>query len=120
LINQSENIYNLEDYATAFADSWDINTMKLNRLSDMTLSELFDQYASYNTIELSDAECRIYKLNPKKLSYKIYDTTEIWFLILLANNIKSVTEFDLENNTILVPTNKMINKLLKLVPYKSS
>ena len=35
------------------------------------------------------------RYNPKLLSYDVYGTTELWFFILMANEIYTITEFDL-------------------------
>lgn len=119
MIRQNANIYTLADYTEVFKDAIDINTFSLKGLSDITISELFDQFADYTIVSLSDKEKREYKLNPKKLSNRIYGDIEFWFLILLANNIKTVNEFTLESDTINVPSNTMINKLVSMMNYSS-
>lgn len=46
------------------------------------------------TIKLSDEEYRKYRFRPKLLAYDIYGDTELYFMILFANNICNVKEFD--------------------------
>ncbi len=47
-------------------------------------------------VQLSNSEYRKYRFNPKRLSYDLYGTTELWFLILDANELHSITQFDLQ------------------------
>ena len=48
------------------------------------------------SVDLGPSDYRKYRFNPKLLSYNLYGTTELWFLILHANEISSVSEFDLQ------------------------
>lgn len=59
----------------------------LDKYSDI-LSTLKEEY------NMTDEEYKKYMYNPKHFSYKLYGTTELWFLILRANNMYSVTEFN--------------------------
>ena len=43
---------------------------------------------------LTESEYRMYRFNPKKLSFDLYGTTELWSLILDINELKSATDFD--------------------------
>ncbi len=63
--------------------------------SESILDKYFNIIQEYlYTIYLSDKELDEYKYNPKKLSFKLYNTTEYWFLILWANEMYSATQFD--------------------------
>lgn len=42
--------------------------------------------------EMSDAQYRRYAQNPKVLSFDLYGTTELWWMILEANEIYSASE----------------------------
>lgn len=55
-------------------------------------------------VTLSEEEYRKYKFNPKRLSYDIYGTTELWFLILDANELYSTIEFDLRTLYLYKPS----------------
>ena len=62
---------------------------------------VFDRYATElnqfkSKITLSDEEYRKYRFNPKRMSFDLYGTTEMWFLLLHANELTSVSEFDSE------------------------
>lgn len=64
-------------------------------------SSVLDRYrnelSQYKTkLKLTSEEYRKYQYNPKVLSYDIYGTTEFWFLILHANELTSVAQFDME------------------------
>ena len=64
-------------------------------------SSVLDRYrnelSQYKTkLKLTSEEYRKYQYNPKVLSYDIYGTTELWFLILHANELTSVSQFDME------------------------
>jgi len=46
------------------------------------------------TVTLSNAEQLKYRYRPKILSYDVYGTTELYYIILLLNGICNVKEFD--------------------------
>lgn len=64
-------------------------------------------------ITLSNDEYAKYKFNPKLLSYDIYGTTELWFLILEANELHSVTQFD--SKTIYLFRTDIVDKLARIL-----
>lgn len=47
------------------------------------------------TITLTNEEFYKYKYNPKRLSYDVYGTTELWSMILDLNELYSATQFNL-------------------------
>lgn len=53
--------------------------------------------------EFTEVEYRKYKYNPKRLSYDLYGTTELWSLILDINEVTSVAQFDMRTIWILPP-----------------
>lgn len=64
-------------------------------------SQLIDKYLDNLTpyieeVTLSEEEYLKYKFQPKTLSLDIYNTTELWSLILKINNILSVSQFDIK------------------------
>ena len=77
---------------------------KRNNL-DFVVKSLLDDY-SYEInqmakdIELTDKVVIKYRYNPKLLSYDLYNTTRLYYVILRINNICNVHEFSLENHTI--------------------
>lgn len=48
-------------------------------------------------IRLTEKERFEYKYNPKKLALKLYGSTEYWYLIIKANQMHSIAEFDRRN-----------------------
>lgn len=60
-------------------------------------------------VELSDDEMDMYRYSPKKLSYALYGTVEMYFILLMLNGMYSITQFnkkkiwvfDKRNNHIL-------------------
>ena len=63
-------------------------------------------------VKFDDKMTRKYKYNPKKLSYDIYSTTELWFELLRLNHCSSVTEFNIKNNIVNVYNVKQIKNIL--------
>ena len=64
-------------------------------------------------VTLSNEEYAKYKYNPKLLSYDLYGTTELWFLILEANELHSITQFD--SKTIYLFRTDIIEKLGRIL-----
>lgn len=60
--------------------------------------------------ELSDKELNIYKYKPHLLSLVLYDTPELYFIILAINDMASKKEFT-EKNIKLLSKENMINIL---------
>lgn len=67
-------------------------------------------------LPLTPAEVVDYRYKPKKLSYDLYGTTELWSSLLELNNIYSVIEFDLEKVKVFDPKElpKLLNEVLIL------
>ena len=66
----------------------------------------------YNKNITGDNGGRKYKYNPKRLSYDIYSTTELWFELLRLNYCSSITEFTLKNNIVNVYNVNQIKDIL--------
>lgn len=73
--------------------------------------KILDQFKS--TREFSKEEFEHYKYNPKALSYELYNTTELWFLLLHVNNMYSPIEFT--KNPCNVYTSDIINTLNEIL-----
>ena len=56
---------------------------------------------------------RKYKYNPKLLSFDIYGTTELWFLILEANELHSATQFN--NQVIYLFRTDVVEKMTRIL-----
>lgn len=60
-------------------------------------------------VKMTDKQVIEYRYNPKKLSYKLYETTLFHHLILRVNDICNVHEFSLESNRLrLVPKDNLV------------
>jgi len=69
---------------------------------------LFLRYASeFLTTRIrytfTDLEYRKYRFNPKKLSYDLYGTTELWGVLLSLNELSSTVQFDLKTLYVFPP-----------------
>lgn len=63
-----------------------------------------EQYVTTRTF--TQAEERRYFYNPKVLSFDLYDTTELWFLLLRLNEMYSTTQFNV--NPIKIYTGNVL------------
>ncbi len=66
----------------------------------VTESALIDKYLAEIeehkvAIKLSTEEYYKYRFNPKRMSFDVYGTTELGFLIMAANELYSIIDFDL-------------------------
>ena len=64
-------------------------------------------------VTLSNEEYNRYKYNPKRLSYELYGTTELWFLILEANELHSINQFD--SRTIYLFRTDIVEKMTRIL-----
>lgn len=53
------------------------------------------------TIELTDEDAIRYRYNPKRLSYQIYGSTELYFIILALNGMCSFKDFNKKHIKVL-------------------
>lgn len=96
---------------------WDSN--KMNHKIIVNESSIIDKYKeeleeNKRMVEFTTKEYYRYKYNPKLLAYDVYGTTELWFMILLANELYTITEFDMRkvclfDSAIITKINRMIN-----------
>lgn len=65
-------------------------------MSETVLSKYDTELRPYLTrVKLSDAERHTYQQNPRLLALDLYGAPEFWYLILYANELYSMLEFDL-------------------------
>jgi len=81
-------------------------------------SSILDRYMDFikknsSIMNFTDNDFRKYKFQPKKLSLILYQTTELWSLLLKLNNMSSILEFTKKD--ILVPPANVIFNLLNEV-----
>ena len=67
---------------------------------------------------LTESEYKKYRFNPKRLSYDLYGTTELWSLLLDINDVASAVEFDLRT-VYLLPT-YIVNRIERILNLESA
>lgn len=88
-------------------------------ISNIIENDYLDELRSIaEDIQLSDTEYRIYKYKPHLLSIVLYDTPELYFIILALNDMASKKEFT-ERNIKLVSKENMINILNMIINAES-
>ena len=66
-------------------------------------------------VKLTDKQVIEYRYNPKKLSYKLYETTLLHHFILKVNDLCNIHEFTLSTNLIrLVPKPTLISLITEI------
>lgn len=71
-------------------------TSKMIMASDSILMKYNEELkTAIELITLSTSELQMFQYNPKYLSYHLYDTTELWFLLLHANEMYYTSQFDM-------------------------
>ena len=107
---QSNAITTIED----FVQEYDVETIRMDTVflrqvfwekgmeHKLVVAEsaLIDKYLEEieqhkTAITLSTTEYYKYRCNPKLMAYDVYGTTELWFLLMAANELYSVMDFDL-------------------------
>ena len=69
-------------------------------------------------VVLSDEEYSKYRYNPKLLSYDIYGTTELWFLILEANELHTTSQFNSRN--IYLFRTDIVEKITRIINLEAN
>lgn len=64
-------------------------------------------------ITLTESEYKKYMYNPKRLSFDLYGTTELWALLLDINELVSVAQFNLQ--TLKVFSGSILDKLQRIL-----
>ena len=107
-----EETYTVEDFIELGKNIDDIQYSKfaiLSKASSDVENPLI--YAEHNVIydyedelkrlcqnvEMTDSELNKYKFKPKLLSYDLYGSTELYFVILFINNIYNIKDFNRKN-----------------------
>ncbi len=67
------------------------------------------------TVSLPDDEVRIYKYKPKKLSYDLYGTTELWAAILELNKMYSTMDLTCEKPFLVFNPNTVKEKINEIL-----
>lgn len=81
-----------------------------NVVSDY-IDELVEQYCV--DVELTDDQAAKYKYRPKLLAYDIYGAQELYYIILIINDICSIKEFT--KHKLKLPTKDNMTELCKAI-----
>lgn len=95
-------------------------TTFVNRIDNMIIptTSVFDSYMDFiipitQTITLTEEEYAKYRMRPKLLSYTLYGTVELWFLLLKINRMQSSMEFNKRELKVIKPSQiDLINKIM--------
>lgn len=120
----STEAYTVELFVKSNNDKVSYDNLSLfenDKDNDLLIYNLINEYldelkeASVE-IELTDDEYYKYLYKPKLLAYDIYGSTELFFLILLLNNICNVKEFNFRKVKML--SIDKLNNLLSIIYNK--
>ena len=105
----------------SFHDNLEITNAEDGQKIIIPLNQLLGQYRHFLMpylvdVEFSDYEYNLYRYQPKRLSYELYNTTEFWSFLLMVNNCISKLDFDKKILTVLNPQTikRFLNELLIL------
>ena len=79
--------------------SYTIYNEQTDETIELPFSSITNKYRTYllacvEQFQLSEPEKEKYRYSPKKLSYDLYGTTELWADLLKLNGCVSITEFE--------------------------
>ena len=72
--------------------------------------ECIDDYTI--EVEIEDFNIDKYKFNPKRLSYDLYGTTNLYYILLYINNLNGIKEFNLDKKKIKIIRKETLEKVL--------
>ena len=93
------------------------NSKMLVNFDNLVIKYMPELKSLKKKVSLSKSEFAKYRYNPKLLSYDIYGTTELWFLILEANELHSATQFN--NQVIYLFTTDIVEKMTRILNLES-
>ena len=110
--------YNSEDIISSIYFLKQVFTTPVNKKLLVNFQNLVIKYmpeleAIKTTVTMTNEEYAKYKYNPKLLSFDIYGTTELWFLILEANELHASIQFDLK--TIRLFNTSVVDKMVRIL-----
>lgn len=103
----------LKEYLDNIKESITIDNFRSIEFEDCLLTDLLPQYVDFVEVTFNENELREYNHNPKKLTYDLYGTPDLAFLICDLNDHKNSFEFNIAG-TLKLPTNQMIQNLTTL------
>ena len=101
-VSLSEQITEAEKLEISYKSlhpSYTIYNEQTDETIELPFSSITNEYKTYllacvKSIQLSEKEKENYRYSPKKLSYDLYGTTELWADLLNLNGCVSIAEFE--------------------------
>ena len=101
-VSLSEQITEAEKLEISYKSlhpSYTIYNEQTDETIELPFSSITNEYRTYllacvKSIQLSEKEKENYRYSPKKLSYDLYGTTELWADLLNLNGCVSIAEFE--------------------------
>ena len=112
MINKNITMKTLTEFKATLTDNIRIDTFRIESLSDALISDVLPQYIETVEVLLNDTEIEKYKYNPKLLSYDVYKSTDLWFLICNINKCKRSFDFT-PNSSVYLPTTSSVNRCIE-------
>lgn len=103
----------IEEYLNNIKDTITVNNFRAKDFDDCLLTDLLPQYIDCVSVVFNELELRKYQYNVKTLSYDLYGTVDLAFLICDLNDCKNLFEFKIDKELNL-PSNQMIQNLTTL------
>lgn len=80
------------------------------------LDDYIEELEDYVTeVIVEDDNVDKYRYNPKRLAYDLYQSTDLYFIILYLNNLNGVKEFTLNSKKIKIIKPNAIDQVLSLI-----
>ena len=101
MLNKNTRFISLSDYIESQNDNIRIDTFRLKNVENSLIMQ----------VELTETEINKYTSSPKALSYDLYKSVDLWFILCIANGCKRSYEFKPEK-IINLPTSKSIGAMI--------
>lgn len=111
MLNKNTRFISLADYIESQDDNIRIDTFRLKNVENNLITDILPQYLETMQVELSETEINKYTSAPKTLSYDLYKSVDLWFILCIANGCKRSYEFRPEK-VIKLPTTKSLNAMI--------
>nr|DAS58041.1 MAG TPA: hypothetical protein [Caudoviricetes sp.] len=111
MLNKNIRPETLATYIKTQEDNMRIDTFRFADMNDALITDVLPQYIDVKDVELTETEINKYTHSPKLLSYDVYKTTDLWFIICIVNSCKRAYEFK-PDKIIKLPTDDGINAMI--------
>lgn len=111
MLNKNIKPETLDSYIKSQNDNMRLDTFRFDEMNDALITDVLPQYIDTKPVALTESEITKYTHSPKSLSYDVYKTTDLWFIICMINNCKRSYEFK-PDKVIELPTDDGINAMI--------